>query len=47
MKRDTLILAALLAIVVTAAFFPQAALATPEKSVSAAPLEVTYYYLPT
>ena len=30
-----------------AALFPHAALATPEKSVSAAPLEVTYYYLPT
>jgi hypothetical protein len=46
MKRNTLVLAGLLAIVITAAA-PQSAVATPEKSVSAAPLEVTYYYLPT
>ena len=46
MKRNALALCALLAIVITAAI-PRAAIATPEKSVSAAPLEVTYYYLPT
>jgi hypothetical protein len=46
MKRNALVFAGLLAIVITAAI-PQAALATPGKSVSAAPLEVTYYYLPT
>ena len=45
MKRKALVFAGLLALVVTAAI-PQAALATPEKSVAAAPLEVTYYYLP-
>jgi hypothetical protein len=47
MKRNTFVFATLLAIVATAAALPQTALATPEKSVSAAPLEVTYYYLPT
>ena len=46
MKRNALVFAGLLAIVITAAM-PPAAQATPEKSVSAAPLEVTYYYLPT
>jgi hypothetical protein len=46
MKRNALVFAGLLAITFTAAF-PHAAIATPEKSVSAAPLEVTYYYLPT
>ena len=46
MKRNALVFAGLLAIVITAAI-PSAALATPEKSISAAPLEVTYYYLPT
>jgi hypothetical protein len=40
-------LAAALAVLAIAAAFPHAALATPEKSVAAAPLEVTYYYLPT
>ena len=45
MKR-ALILPGLIAIVLASAF-PRTALATPEKSVSAAPLEVTYYYLPT
>jgi hypothetical protein len=46
MKRNALAFAALLAIAITAAI-PPAAQATPEKSVSATPLEVTYYYLPT
>ena len=46
MKRNALVLAGLLAIVITAAI-PPAALASPEKSVSASTLEVTYYYLPT
>ena len=46
MERNALVLAGLLAIVITAAI-PQSALATPEKSVSAASLEVTYYSLPT
>ena len=46
MKKNALVFAGLLAIVITAAI-PPAAQATPEKSVSSAPLEVTYYYLPT
>jgi hypothetical protein len=46
MKRNSLALIALLAIVIAAAI-PPTAIAAPEKSVSAAPLEVTYYYLPT
>jgi hypothetical protein len=45
MKRRDLIVAGLMAI--GYAFVPQTTLAAPEKSVSAAPLEVTYYYLPT
>ena len=47
MKRNSALTAALLIFGVTAAFLPSAAQATPEKSVSAASLEVTYYYLPT
>ena len=46
MKRSSVLAAALLVLSATAAL-PPTALATPEKSVSAAPLEVTYYYLPT
>jgi hypothetical protein len=46
MKRNAFVFAGLLAIAITAAI-PPAALASPEKAVSAAPLEVTYYYLPT
>ena len=46
MKRNALVLAGLLAVVMAAAI-PQTAVASPEKSISAAPLEVTYYYLPT
>ena len=46
MKKKPLLAAALVVLAFTAAI-PQAALAVPEKSVSAAPLEVTYYYLPT
>ncbi len=46
MKRSSVLTAALLVLSATAAFTP-AAIATPEKSVSTAPLEVTYYYLPT
>ena len=46
MKKNALVVAALLAVIMAAAI-PPAALATPEKAVSAAPLEVTYYYLPT
>jgi len=46
MKRNALVFAGLLAVIMAAAI-PPAALATPEKSVSAATLEVTYYYLPT
>ena len=45
MKRRDLIVAGLMAIAYAAV--PRAALATPEKSASSAPLEVTYYYLPT
>ena len=47
MKKKSLIAAAFAVIAITADLLPQTALATPEKSVSAAPLEVTYYYLPT
>ena len=46
MKRNAFVFAGLLAVIMAAAI-PPAAQATPEKSVSAAPLEVTYYYLPT
>jgi hypothetical protein len=46
MKKKSL-LAATFAVLAITAFSPSLALATPEKSVSAAPLEVTYYYLPT
>ena len=46
MKRTALLFAGLLAIIIAAAI-PPTALASPEKSVSTAPLEVTYYYLPT
>ena len=46
MKRNAVVMAGVLAIVFAAAV-PRTALAAPEKSVSAAPLEVTYYYLPT
>ena len=41
------ILAAALLIISATTATPHAAFAAPEKSVSAAPLEVTYYYLPT
>ena len=47
MKKKPLLAAAFAVVAITAAFLPPRALATPEKSVSAAPLEVTYYYLPT
>ena len=46
MKKESLLAAAFAVLAITARF-PFAAQATPEKSVSAAPLEVTYYYLPT
>jgi|GEM_PF-4294522 hypothetical protein len=46
MKRSSVFAAALLVLSATAVF-PHAVLAVPEKSVAAAPLEVTYYYLPT
>jgi hypothetical protein len=45
MKRRDLIVAGLMAI--GYAVVPQTALASPEKSASAAQLDVTYYYLPT
>jgi hypothetical protein len=46
MKRNALIAAGLIALAFAAAF-PPTTLAAPEKSASAAQLEVTYYYLPT
>ena len=46
MKRKALVVAGLLTLIMAAAI-PPPARAIPEKSVSAAPLEVTYYYLPT
>jgi hypothetical protein len=46
MNRRALILTGLLAIGCAAAF-PHFAAATPEKTAAAAPLEVTYFYLPT
>src|ERR1700693_1504011 len=46
MKRSSVFAAALLVLSATAVF-PHAVLAVPEKSVAAAPLEVTYYSLPT
>jgi hypothetical protein len=45
MKRRDLIVAGLIAI--GYAVVPRSALAAPERSASAARLEVTYYYLPT
>ena len=45
MKRRDLIVAGLMAI--GYAVVPGGAVAAPEKTVSAAQLEVTYYYLPT
>jgi uncharacterized protein (DUF1501 family) len=45
MKRRDLIVAGLMAI--GYAVVPRTAAAAPEKSASAAQLEVTYYYLPT
>ena len=45
-KRSTL-LATILAALTLAASLPSTAVASPEKSASAAKLEVTYYYLPT
>ena len=46
MKRTALVFTGALAIVLGTATL-DTALAAPAKSVSAAPLEVTYYYLPT
>ena len=46
MKRSSVFAAALLVLSATAVF-PHAVLGVPEKSVAAASLEVTYYYLPT
>ena len=46
MTRRTALLATLAALTV-AATLPSTAAASPEKSASAAKLEVTYYYLPT
>ena len=46
MKKKSLLAAALAVLAITA-FLPSSTLAPSEKSVSAAPLEVTYYYLPT
>jgi len=46
MKKKSLLAAAFAVLAITACL-PTAALAAPEKSVSAAALEVTYYSLPT
>ena len=46
MNRRALIVSGLMAAGLAAAF-PQSVSAAPEKTASAAPLEVTYYYLPT
>jgi hypothetical protein len=47
MTKQTALLAATLVALALAASLPCAAAASPEKSASAAKLEVTYYYLPT
>jgi hypothetical protein len=44
-KRIAFLSAALIGLAMIAAF-PYSASAAPEKSVAAAPLDVTYYYLP-
>ena len=46
MTRRTALLAATLAALTLTASLPSTAAASPGKSASAAPLEVTYYYLP-
>jgi hypothetical protein len=47
MTRRTALLAVTLATLALSASFPPTVFASPEKSASAAKLEVTYYYLPT
>ena len=46
MTRRTALFAATLAALTLTASLPSAASASPERSDAAAPLEVTYYYLP-
>jgi len=47
MRKRIAFLAAVIFLLALAASFPNTAAASPEKSASAAKLEVTYYYLPT
>jgi hypothetical protein len=47
MRKRIALLATVIFLLALVASFPHTAAASPEKSASAAKLEVTYYYLPT